>query len=54
MTIRLYDEAHEKIVADWTLVDTTIVKQTSGLLDTAGGDVAIEELELSYRSLEAL
>lgn len=52
VVIRLMDESGARPVLAWTLKGARITKFTSGPLVAKGGDVAMEELVLSYERLE--
>jgi phage tail-like protein len=52
VTIHLQNEDHTTIVQTWKLLRARIIKHTSGPFNAKGGDVAMEELVLSYEKLE--
>lgn len=52
VVVKLMNEAGTQPVLTWTLKQARIIKFTSGPLNAKGGDVAMEELVLSYERLE--
>ena len=51
VVIQLQNEDRSAVVAEWNLVNATIIKHTSGPLSAKGTDVAMEELVLAYETL---
>jgi phage tail-like protein len=52
VTVQLQNEDHTKVVQTWKLLRARIMKHTSGPLKATDGNVAMEEVVLSYERLE--
>jgi len=52
VTVQLQNEDHTKVVQTWKLMRARIMKHTSGPLKATDGNVAMEEVVLSYERLE--